>query len=211
MITLASFTPCNAASTKHIKVIILKFATHPALDELENNFISSLKSRLSPDVDIKALNSNGNPVSAKQLADSATRTGIDLIVTLATPAAQAVAKTQSDIPLLYAAVANPEGAHVVLKRSTGIQNAGSNIVRKALETIKALYPNVRRIGTIYNPTEQNSIFVQDLIKHQCDAMGLVLVQRTVSNPNQFQEIVEQLSTQIDVLYSANDNLVNIGH
>lgn len=83
-------------------------------------------------------------------------------------------------------------------------------MRKALETIKALYPNVKRIGTIYNPTEQNSIFVQELIKRQCDEMKLILVQRTVSDPNQFQETVEQLRPNIDVLYSANDNLVNKG-
>ena len=209
MIIFSCFSSSYAAPTKTYKVIILKFATHPALDELEKNFIDSLKKRLA-NVDIKTLNSNGNPVSAKQLAESASRSRIDLIVTLATPATQAVAKTQSDIPLLYAAVADPEGANVVLKRSTGIQNAGSNIVKKALETIIALYPNAKRIGTIYNPTEQNSIFVQNLIKQQCEAMNLNLEQRTVSDPNQFQEIVEQLSSKIDILYSANDNLVNKG-
>ncbi|MFZ2162062.1 MAG: ABC transporter substrate-binding protein [Sideroxyarcus sp.] len=202
---------CNAEPMHAKKVIILKFATHPALDELESNFIGSLKSRLA-NVDIETLNANGNPVSAKQLADAATRPGVDLIVTLATPATQAVAKTsiEPEIPLLYAAVADPVGAHVVLKRSTGIQNAGSNIVKKALETIKMIYPNAKRIGTIYNPTEQNSIFVQELIKQQCDEMKLELVQRTVSDPAQFQETVEQLSKKIDVLYSANDNLVNKG-
>jgi putative tryptophan/tyrosine transport system substrate-binding protein len=209
IIALALSTLCNAASMQTHKVIILKFATHPALDELEDNFVSSLKSRLT-NVVIEKLNANGNPVSAKQLAESATRPGVDLIVTLATPATQAAAKTPSDIPLLYAAVADPEGAHVVLKRSTGIQNAGASIVKKALETIKALYPDAKRIGTIYNPTEQNSIFVQELIKRQCAEMNLELVQRTVSDPAQFQETVEQLRPKIDILYSANDNLVNKG-
>jgi putative ABC transport system substrate-binding protein len=198
-----------AAATQTYKVIILKFATHPALDELEENFVNSLKAHLT-NVVIKKLNANGNPVSAKQLAESATRPGVDLIVTLATPATQAAAKTLSDIPLLYAAVADPEGAHVVLNRSTGIQNAGSNIVRKALETIKLLYPDAKRIGTIYNPTEQNSIFVQELIKRHCAEMKLELVQRAVSEPTQLQETVEQLRPRIDVLYSANDNLVNKG-
>jgi putative ABC transport system substrate-binding protein len=209
VIVLAPFIPCNAASTQTYKVIILKYATHPALDELESNFVTSLKARIT-NVDIKKLNANGNPVSAKQLAESATRPGVNLIVTLGTPATQAVANTPSDIPLLYAAVADPEGAHVVLKRSTGIQNAGPDIVRKALKTINALYPKAKRIGTIYNPTEQNSIFVQKLLKSQCDEMGLDLVQRTVSSPTQFQGIVELLHPKIDVLYSANDNLVNKG-
>lgn len=199
----------KTASAQTYKIIILKYATHPALDELEDNFVRSLKSHL-PNVLIEKLNANGNPVSAKQLAESATRADVNLIVALATPATQAVARTPSEIPLLYAAVADPEGAHVVLDRSTGIQNAGANIVKKALQTIKMLYPDAKKIGTIYNPTEQNSIYVQNLIKQQCDQMKLSLVQRTVSDPTQFQETVEQLRPQIDVLYCANDNLVNKG-
>jgi len=206
-IAIVSTGSCYAAS--QYNVIILKFATHPALDELEVNFRSSLNAHVT-NVFIETLNANGNPVSAKQLAESATRPGIDLIVTLATPASQAVAKTPSDIPLLYAAVSDPDGAHVVLPRSTGIQNVNSNIVKQALQTITNLYPKATRIGTIYNPTEQNSVFVQDLIKSECTAMNLILEQRTVSDPNQFPATVEQLRPQIDVLYCANDNLVNKG-
>jgi putative ABC transport system substrate-binding protein len=121
-----------------------------------------------------------------------------------------VAKTPSDIPLLYAAVSDPEGANLILPRSTGIQNVNSNIVKKALQTITNLFPTATRIGTIYNPKEENSQFVQDLIQKECAAMKLTLEQRTVSDPNQFPATVEQLRPQIDVLYCANDNLVNKG-
>ena len=207
--TIALASTAASSAAPQYNVIILKFATHPALDELEDNFRSSLNARLT-NVVIETLNANGNSVSAKELAESATRPGIDLIVTLATPATQAVAKTPSDIPLLYAAVSDPDGAHIVLPRSTGIQNVNSNIVKKALQTITNLYPNATRIGTIYNPLEENSRFVQGLIKSACDGMNLVLEQRTVSDPNQFPATVEQLRPQIDVLYCANDNLVNKG-
>ncbi|MGV3753945.1 MAG: ABC transporter substrate-binding protein [Verrucomicrobiota bacterium] len=209
LITIVTLSTITFSAAADFKVIILKFATHPALDEIETNFVNSLTGTLK-NVKITTLNANGNPISAKQLAESATRPGVDLIVTLATPATQAVAKTPSSIPLLYAAVADPEGAGVALSRSSGIQNASLDIIKKALTTITNLVPNAKRIGSIYNPTEQNSQYVQDLIKRACGEMNLILEQRAVSNPNHFPATVEQLRKEIDVLYCANDNLVNKG-
>jgi putative tryptophan/tyrosine transport system substrate-binding protein len=202
--------PAKAGDSSRQKtVIVLKYATHPALDELEQNFIGSLKQR-RPKTDVVVFNANGNPVSAKQLAESATIRKPDLIVSLATPATQAVANTQSNIPLLYAAVADPVGANVVSNRTTGIQNAGPALILSGLQKIKLMFPDAKTVGTLYNPGEQNSRYAQEILEKQCQELGLKLIQRAVSNPTQLQETVEQLRKQVDVLYSTNDNLMNAG-
>ena len=200
------------ATANHPYVIVLKYATHPALDELENSFLETLKKN-QQDVVIERFNANGDPALAKQLAESAVnRHGVDLIVSLATPATQAVVKSPSlsQIRILYAAVADPVGAGVVNDHTTGIQNAGPLIIKKTLDIIKEMYPNAKRIGTIYNPQEQNSLYVQRIIVNECKSRGLTIIQRVVTNPNQFQETVESLKSKIDVLYCTNDNLVNKG-
>jgi len=188
---------------------VLKFATHPALDELQDSFVSELTA-LRPDIGITKFNANGDPASAKQLAELASRPGIDLIVSLATPASQAVAKTPSDIPFVYAAVADPEGSGVLSARSTGIKNAGKSIIEEAIGAIKEFQPGVRRIGTIYNPAEQNSVYVQGLLKQVCEAESIILEQRTTSDPNQLAATVNQLAGFVDVIYCTNDNTVNKG-
>ena len=217
--TSLSFMGCkhkseNTAAIHNIAVI--KFVTHPALDELENSFLNYLESakKTNPKLaglKIERYNANGSPQRAKELAEVSSRSDIKLIVAIATPAAQAVSKTPSKIPLLYGAVADPEGAGIIPSyRATGIQNAGPNIIEKTIMTIHTLFPTVRRIGTIYNPSEQNSAYVQKLIKQFTDSLNLELIQRTVTDPTQLSSMTEDLTSSADLIYSANDNTVNAG-
>lgn len=198
------------------KVAILKYATHPALDELENSFIKRLDSLILTDPELKGCiiekyNANGNQQTAKSISESFNYKGISLILAIATPAAMAVSNTPSNIPLIYGAVADPTGAKIIPSvRATGIQNAGENIIIDALNFIKRAFPNVKKIGTLYNPAEQNSLFVQKYMEINCKKMGIELKQVTVNNSSQFAGITEYLCKDVDVIYSANDNTVNAG-
>jgi len=156
-------------------------------------------------------NANGNQQRAKELAEISNRSNVKLIVAIATPAAQAVSRTPSNIPLLYGAVADPQGAGIIpSSRATGIQNAGPKVIRKAISTIHKVFPEAKRIGTIYNPSEQNSVYVQSLVKQFSDSLKLELVQRTVTDPTQLSSVTEALVSNVDLVYSANDNTVNSG-
>ncbi len=205
---------CGSKSSKNIAVI--KFVTHPALDELEDGFLNYLESVIKSNpklsnFNIERYNANGNPQRAKEFAEIASRSNVQLIVAIATPAAQAVSRTPTRIPLLYGAVADPRGAGIIPSdRATGIQNAGPSIIQKAITVIHAFFPTVRRIGTIYNPAEQNSVYVQKLIKQYSDSLNLELIQITVTDPTQLSSMTEDLASRVDLIYSANDNTVNAG-
>jgi putative ABC transport system substrate-binding protein len=160
---------------------------------------------------IERYSADAKPQQAKELAETVTRSDIRLIIAIATPAAQAVARTPSNIPLLYGAVADPVGAGILpSKRSTGIQNAGPDIILKGIKFIQLFFKGVKRIGTIYNPSEQNSLYVQRLMKSFCDSLNIELVQRTVTDATQLSSMTEDLISSVDVIYSANDNTVNKG-
>jgi putative tryptophan/tyrosine transport system substrate-binding protein len=204
----------NTAEIKN--VVVIKFVTHPALDELENGFLDYLESlkKSNPklaNLNIEQYNANGNPQRAKELAEVASRSDVQLIVAIATPAAQAVIRTPTKIPLLYGAVADPNGAGILSSgRATGIQNAGPNIIQKAITVIHSFFPEVKRIGTMYNPAEQNSNYVQKYIKEFSASGNLELIQRTVTDPTQLSSVTEDLASSVDLIYSANDNTVNTG-
>ncbi len=193
-------------------IIIIKYATHPALNELEDSFTTNMFAfAASNKLTIKHWNAGGSRQKAKQLAESATTSQAKLLVALATPAAQAVNDTPSAIPLLYGAVADPKGSDLTKStRSTGIQNAGSNIVFAALSFLKAAFPGISNVGTIYNPNEPNSIYVQKIITEQASLHGIRIHQRRVTSVNQLKSTAEDLLSQVDALYCANDNLVNLG-
>jgi len=195
-------------------VVVLKFATHPALDETETGVVEAIEaakqgSHIPRTIRVERLNANGSPQLAKQLAESASRPGVLLIVAIATPAAQAVAKTPSAIPIVYGAVADPEGAGILASgRATGIRNVGANIIEAALQFIRVAFPQAVELGTPYNPAEQNSVYVQSLLRVLAPRYGFVLVPAEVLDKTQVAGTVELLARKSDVLYSANDNTIN---
>jgi len=207
----------NSCRDKKEKIAILKYATHPALDELESAYYLRLDSLikgntlLNKKYVIEKFNANGDKQTAKSIAESFNYKDVKLILAIGTPAAMAVAKTKSNIPLVYGAVADPKGAGIIPSiRATGIQNSGENIIIEALQFIKLAFPKVKKIGTLYNSSEQNSIFVQNILKTNAEKMGFELKQITINGNSQLAGITEALCDQVDLVYSANDNTVNAG-
>ncbi|HQU31191.1 MAG: hypothetical protein HRU72_03750 [Planctomycetia bacterium] len=198
------------------EIAVLKYVTHPALDELENAYVNRLDSLLKTSDSlkgyyIKKYNANASSTSANTIAKSFEHKNIVLILTIGTPAAIEVANINSDIFHLYGAVADPLGAKIIpSKRSTGIQNSGESIIREALVFIKTTFGQQVKIGTIYNPKEQNSIYVQGLIKKIGLELGLSIKQVTTESTSQLNGITNSLCSEVDVIYSANDNTVNSG-
>ena len=212
---LISFTLCGCHRESEKRVVsIIKFVPHPALDEMEIGFTDVVEDaiRTNPalkNFQIEHTNANRNPQRAKELAEIATRSDVKLIFAIATPAAQAVSKIPSEIPLLYGAVADPMSAGIIpSKRATGIKNVGPAIVRAAVEFILKFAPHTKVIGTLYNPGEQNSVYVQDILVKICNEHGVKLVQQPVYDTSQVASMAEDLTNQADVIYSANDNTVN---
>lgn len=212
----ASCNSCNETKPTKTKIAILKYATHPALDELETAYVNRLDSLVKTvdslkNISVEKFNANGNPQTAKSIAESFNYKDIKMILTIGTPSAIAVSKTQSSIPYVYGAVADPTGAGLIPSdRATGIQNAGENIVVQALTFIKAAYPNIKKIGSIYNSAEPNSVYVQNFIKKHCEEMGIEFRQSTVTGSSQLAGVTEFLCDEVDLIYTANDNTVNAG-
>lgn len=206
-------TSCGKTNSKTI--VVLKFATHPALDEVEQSFVSAFQQQQSGQknpVLVERLNADGNRQRAKEFAENiSVRPNVALIVTLGTAAGQAVVNTSSKIPILYGAVSDPQGAGLLATgRATGIANVSPDIVKQAIFVIKQINPDWKKIGTIYNPGEQNSVFVQQMIMNECKLQGYELIARRITDVTQISTTSEDLVGQVDVLYCANDNTINLG-
>lgn len=206
------FVSCQKKTSK--EVAVMKYVTHPALDEMEKAYVDKLNSLIIKDNlnwKIKLYNANGNSTTANTIARSFDNNNVGLIFTIATPAAIAVSKNTKEIIHVYGAVADPKGAKIIpSNHTTGVANSGRNIISEAIQFIKTVYGKNVRIGTIYNPQEQNSIYVQGLMKEICAEQGIVLKQATVQSSSNLNSVANKLCKEVDVIYSANDNTVNSG-
>src|SRR5699024_8360061 len=105
----------------------------------------------------------GNTAIATQIARKYVGDEPDVIVAIATPAAQAVVSATKSIPVVYSAVTDPVAAQLVPSMDpsgtnvTGVSDALE--LDKQIELIQQVVPDAKRVGMVYNPGEANSVVV----------------------------------------------------
>ena len=86
---------------------------------------------------------------------------VDLILAIATPAAQAVAGKTSDIPILGTAITDYVAARLVdSNEAPGGNVSGTtdmNPVKEQIDLLVKLVPNAETVGVLYTSSEDNSI------------------------------------------------------
>lgn len=212
-----SLTGCVGG--KKIKIGILQYLTHDALDEARRGFIEVLEEAgfidgenikinyLNPETDASTMQTQ----AAKLVRES------DLILAIATPAAQAVndaAKNQgSKVPILFTAVTDPVDAGLV----KSMDKPGSNVtgtsdmnpVKEQISLAKELKPEASKIGILYTSNESNSEIQANLATKESLELGLVPTVKTISTASDIPAALTNLITNIkvDVIYIPTDNLL----
>lgn len=210
--TVLSLLLLSAWAGAQIRVGVLQLAEHPALDAARNGFIDRLvELGYKPGVDIvfDVQNAQGDfsfavPIAQKFVADR-----VDLILAIATPAAQAAANITSEIPILITAVTDPVAAGLV----NSIEKPGTNVtgtsdltpVRAQLELLKEIAPNARRVGILYNAGEVNSVVQVELAREAARDLGLTLVEATAPTTSEVLMAAQSLIGRVDALYVPTDN------
>ena len=209
---LALLTGCN--SKKVTKIGIVQLVEHPALDASYQGFVDGLKDAGYIDgenIKIDYQNAQGEQANCVTIAQKLVSDRDDLILAIATPAAQAVANLTTEIPVLVTAVTDPETAHLVnSNKLPGTNVTGTSDLTPCaaqMDLLKRLIPDAKKVAMLYSSSEENSRFQVNLAKEACDKIGLSYVDATVSNTNEIQQVVQSLVGKVDVIYTPTDNMV----
>ncbi len=152
----------NKDEKKIAKIGVLQFVSHPSLDLIYKGIQAGLAEEGYKDDQLKIdfMNSEGDQSKVATMSKQLVANGNDLVVGIATPAAQGLASATKDLPVIMAAITDPIGANLVkdLKRPGGNVTGVSdhNPAQQQVELIKTLTPNVKTIGALYSSSEDNS-------------------------------------------------------
>lgn len=211
-----SLVACVGEDDGKVKIGVIQYAQHPALDESYEGFMDALEaagySEENVVFDIK--NASGDQGNCETIADKFVNDGNDLIYAIATPAAQAVAAKTTSIPVVISAVTDPATSGLVDTN----EKPGGNVtgvsdltpVKEQIALIKEMFPNAKKIAIMYCSAEDNSIFQADIAKKEAKKNGLDYVEATVSDSNQIQQVTESLIGKVDAIYIPTDNLLAEG-
>jgi len=203
-----------AAAEPVKKIFISQFATHPALDNTTRGIIDGLAlagERLGLQWDVRVESAQGNPTLAAQIAAKFVNQEADLVVGVATIAAQSFAKYAQDnkTHLVFSSVTDPLKAGLVqtLNKPGNNTSGVSNFValKPQLELFQQLQPNLNRLGFIYNPSEINSQVLLTQLQALSAEMHLQIVPQSAYRTADISQAVTKLVQSVDAIFISNDS------
>jgi len=210
-IILFSFSSAQSTPTK---IAILQIVEHPALNQTRQGLVKELQ-RLGyqegKNLTLEYQSAQGSPSLAAQIAQKFVSEHPDLIVAIATSAAQAVLTATKDktIPIVFTSVTDPLRAKLVknLKTPGGHVTGVSNFVspKPQFEFFKKLVPTLKTIGIVYSPGEDNSEVLNDLMEKEGAALGLKIVLAPATKTGEVLAASRSLCGKVDAIFINNDN------
>lgn len=207
-----SSTSTDAAGGDSYRVGINQLVQHPALDAATAGFKEAFE-EAGVDVTFDEQNANGEQGTALTISQQFASDNLDLVLAVATPAAQATAQNITDIPVLFTAVTDAVSAELVDSNEApgGNVTGTSDIapIEQQLELLQQLVPDAKSIGIVYASGEVNSQVQVDEVTKAAEPLGLSVTTQTVTTVNEIQQAVEALG-DVDVIYVPTDNMVVSG-
>ena len=191
-------------SKDNFKIGITQIVAHPALDSAREGFKDAIKeSGLNVTFDEK--NANGEVATANMIANNFVTEKVDLIYAIATSTAQSAAQATNKLPVVFSAITDPEAAGLIKENVTGISDRVN--VKQQLELLLKLDSKIKKVGVIYNSSEQNSKVQVDDLKKAASELGITIVEKSVTQVSEIPQASEALVRESDALYLPTDNLV----
>ena len=190
---------------KTYKIGITQIVTHPSLDMVKEGFKKAFE-EAGMKADFDETNAEGSIPNANLIANKFKSDKKDLILGIATPSAQALANSITDIPILFSAVTDPASAKILNKNVTGTSDKLDN-VGEQLDLLIKLRPETKKIGVLYNPSEQNSLVQVKEIQEKAKERNLAVELQGITSFSEVAQATKILLGKTDALYLPTDNLV----
>ena len=198
------------------RIAIVKQMEHISLDEIATAIedeLMALGTAQNIEITVEVFSGQGDATTLNQIGSQIVSDEFDAIIPIATLAAQCMvnAADGTDIPVIYAAVSDPEAAEL-----TGITNVTG--VSDALDTEKILDmmftremlprdPEITKVGLLYSLSEPNSKGSIEQAKQYLDALGVEYVEATGSNADEIATATVSIMNNVDAVFTPTDNIV----
>ncbi len=217
LVMILSLTAC--ASSEEAKtptgysysVAIVQQLDHSSLDEIRTAIEAQLNALAAEkNIAIKISYDNGqNDASMlNQIGTQLVSDDVDMIIPIATLAAQSMvtAADGTNIPIVYAAISDPEGAGLTgIETVTGVSDAlNTNFI---MDMMFAADPDIQTVGLLYSNSEINSEAPIADAKAYLDAKGIAYVEKTGNTANEVIAAASDLVGRVDAVFTPTDNVV----
>ena len=210
ILVLSLFTGCGAkADDGVINVAIVQQLDHSSLDEIRHAIEAELEKTAAEKnltIEYKHFNGQNDATVLNQIGSQVVSDGYDIIIPIATTAAQCMvtAAEGTKIPIVYAAISDPEGAGLTgLDNVTGVSDALNTPF--ILDMMFAADPDIQTVGLLYSLSEPNSARPIAEAKAYLEAKGIPYVEKTGNLADEVITAASALVGRCDAVFTPTDN------
>jgi len=212
ILTLSLFSGCGAKADDGIlRIAIVQQLDHSSLDEISDATTAQLEQIAAEKgltIQVEHFNGQNDTSILAQIGADVASEGYDAIIPIATLAAQyAVTATEGkNIPIIYAAVSDPEGAGLTgYPNITGVSDALNTPF--ILDMMFAADPDIQTVGLLYSLSEPNSEKPIAEAKAYLDAKGIAYIEKTGNTADEVITAATALVGRCDAVFTPTDNAV----
>ena len=205
--TAADTTP----AAQEFNVAIVQQLDHTSLDEIRTAIVAQLQAQAEEKgvkVNIQEFNGQNDATVLNQIGAQVVGDGVDLIIPIATLAAQCMvtAADGTDIPIVYAAISDPEAAGLTgLSNVTGTSDALNTAF--ILDMMLAANPDIKTVGLLYSNSEANSTTPIAEAKAYLQEKQIDFVEKTGNTSGEIVEAAASMVGRVDAVFTPTDNAV----
>jgi putative ABC transport system substrate-binding protein len=215
VITIVFMVAGCAEKKSSVKTVgIIQYVEHVALDSAREGFITALKDSGYEDgknIKIDVQNAQADQSNLATISDRFVANKVDLVLAIATPAAQSIAGKTKTIPIVGTAITDYVAAKLVdSNEAPGGNVTGTtdmNPIKEQIDLLVKLVPTAKTVGVIYTSSEDNSIIQAAIAKKAIENLGLKYTEVTITNSNDVQQAIQSLVEKCDAIYLPTDNVI----
>ena len=212
LMIVSLFAGCGSkADDGVINVAIIQQLDHSSLDEIRlaaQAQLDKIAAEKGVKVEYKHFNGQNDTSILAQIGTQVVSDGYDLILPIATLAAQyaVTAAEGKDIPIVYAAVSDPAGAGLTgMPTVTGVSDALNTPF--IMDMMFAADPDIQTVGLLYSLSEPNSEVPIQEAKAYLDAKGIAYIEKTGNAADEVITAATALVGRCDAVFTPTDNAI----
>lgn len=217
-LALVGLAACSSSSSKStttdvVKVGVLQYMEHESLTAARKGFVDELAKQGYKEGEKLVLdyqNAQGDQANLQTISEKLVGKN-DLVLAIATPAAQSLATVSTETPILFTAVTDPLSADLVasIDKPNGLLTGTSDQapIDKQVELLGQAVPTAKTVGILYTTSERNSEVQVEEAKKLLEKAGYKVVVKGITSSNEVQDATTSLMKDVDAVFVPTDNTI----
>ncbi len=214
--TAAPKAAAASRSRRLWKLSVIGYTDNPVAESTVHGLLDQFDERgLVKDRDYSATvqSAHGETATLMSILDEELTNKPDMLIALSTPVLQASVQRVTDLPIIFTMVTDPMAAGAGKSyqehspRITGISTFSD--FEGTAKLVRECFPQADAVGTLFTPSEINSVIFRDALEKAVKAEGLALQSVAATATSDVPDaIAALLDRDVDVICQISDNLAN---